>query len=333
MKTLLILLLTVSFSSQAQLNIYGPIEYQGYKEGARTVHFSEDGKRIIGDWNDVVEWDIESQTLLSTTKIPGYSTHKSSFDGSSFWFNANSNYNMDVEDITDMYNNFNVRDSSGIIKTNKIDGSYGASAIIKGTKEVVVVASTNTHTHYQVIRLNTKTLEGSLTYFDESRDGASVPSAIKVSEDGKFTAVSFEGENSGLRVYDTETGALLCRYKTESDANDVAFSSDGKYVFVNDGASLLQINTGYWRKTQHWDLKNTITSLDANADGSHVVIATKKKGAFLMNVVNGRIESSLGSGKIADVTFSLDGQYVALGMYKTSKSLGVASVLLYQITY
>lgn len=332
MKTLIILFLTASFSAQAQLNIYGPIEYQGYKEGARTVHFSDDGKRIIGDWNDVVEWDIQSQTILSTTKIPGYNTNKSSFDGSSFWFNANSNYNTGLEDVADMHPNFNIRDSLGAIKANKIDRSYGASAIIKGTNDVIVVASTKKHT-YQVVRLNTETLEESLIYFDEKRDGFAVPTAIKVSEDGKLIAVSFAGENSGLRAYDTETGAILHRYKTESDANDVAFSADGKFIFVNDGASLLQINSKYWRKTQHWELKNTITSLDANTDGSYAVIAMQKKGAFLINLKSGAIESSMGSGKIADVTFSLDGQYVALGMHKSFKSAGVASVLLYQITY
>ena len=333
MKTLILFLLILSFSTQAQLNIYGPIEYQGYKEGARTVHFSEDGTRLFGDWDDVVEWDIQSQTLLSTTKIPGYSTHKSSFNGSSFWFNANSNYNTVAEDIGDMHANFNVRDSSSSeIKSNKTDRSYGASAIIRGSKEVIVVASTKKHT-YQVIRLNTETLNESITYFDENKDGAAVPSALKISNDGRFIAVSFAGENSGLRVYDTETGDLMCHYKTESDANDVAFSSDGKFVFVNDANSLLQINTGYWRKTQHLELKHTITSLDANVDGSYVVIAMQKKGAFLINVTTGRIESALGSGKIADVTFSPDGQYVALGVHKSIKSPGVASVLLYQITY
>lgn len=329
MNKIIFLFLILSTSSHAQLNIIGPIEYTGFTESIRTVHFTDDCTKILGDWDTLVEWDIASQSILKRTEIPGYSTYKSSFDGASFWVNGNSNYNTEAKDVTDMHNNFNSADSSGM-KAHKTERPYGVSAIVKGTKEVVILASTKKYT-YQVVRLNTETMKESTIYFDENRDGASVPTAIKLSEDGTYLGISMAGEKSGLRIYNLESGKLLHTHKSSADANDLAFSGDGRFVFINNGAALVQLATSDWREVKIWDLKETISSLDVNSEGTYAVLAFEKKGAVLMNLQNGAMEATLSSVKIADVTFSNDDQFIGLGIHKTLKSASSPSILLYQV--
>ncbi|MFK7785221.1 MAG: WD40 repeat domain-containing protein [Crocinitomicaceae bacterium] len=329
MRSVLFAFLIFTFSSNAQLNIVGPIEYSGYEESVRTVHFSEDDKTVLGDWDDVIEWDIASQKLLDKTEIPGYTINKSSYDGNSFWVNGNSNYNTEAKDITDMHNNFNMLDSS-VMKPTKVKRPYGLSAIIKGTKDVIVAASTEKYT-YQVVRLNTETFEETTIYFDENKHGTAVPTAIKVSDDGRYLGVSFAGEHAGVRIYDLESGTQLKYRESDADANDFAFSSDGNYVFVGDGASLVQINIKYWRDVRIWDVSGTITSLDVNSDGTYAVFSFQRKGAVLLNVQSGAIEANLGNGTYWDVTFSNNDELIGLGVSKRLKNEGIASVHIYQI--
>lgn len=329
MHKILILLLAITSTSHAQLNILGPIEYSGYIESVRTVHFSEDGTKVLGDWDHLVEWDINNQTILRKTEIPGYSVYKSAFDGATFWMNGNSNYNSEVPDISNVHNNINVLDSSGM-SAHKTTRPYGFSAIIKGTKDAVILASTDKNT-YQVVRLNTETLEESTIYFDETKHGAAVPTAIKISDDGKYVGVSLAGENAGLRIYDLETGTLLLNRKSDFDANDFAFSGDGHYIFVNDGASVIQINTKYWRDITIWDLSGVVTSIDVNSNASYVVMGFDKKKAILMNVRSGSVEATLSTDKVNDVTFSDDGQFIGLGLDKRVKSEKTPSIILFKL--
>lgn len=329
MYKIIILLLVITSTSYAQLNLIGPIEYSGYTESVRTVHFSEDGTKVLGDWNHLIEWDVTSQTVLSKTEIPGYTIYKSAYDGKSFWMNGNSNYNSEAHDMSAMHNNINLLDSSGMT-AYKTDRPYGLSAIIKGTKDVVILASTAKHT-YQVVRLNTETLEESTIYFDEEKHGAAVPTAIKISDDGQYLGVSMAGENAGLRIYDMETGSLLLNRKSDFDANDFAFSGDGHYIFVNDGASVIQINTKYWRDITIWDLSGTVTSIDVNSNASYVVVAFEKKKALLMDIRTGSVEATLSTDKVNDVTFSNDDQFIGLGLDKRVKSEKSPSVVLFKV--
>jgi hypothetical protein len=298
-------------------------------DGIRTVHFSDDGKKVVGDWDDLVEWDIESGVILSQTEIPGYTINKSTYDGDSFWMNGNSNYNTDKKDISDMHDNINISDSSGMT-AHRTEGSYGFSALIKGTKDVVILAFTEKYT-YQVVRLNIETFEVTTLYYDENRDGTGVPTAIKVSEDGKYVGVSMAGESRGLRVYDIEKGTLVYHRKTQADANDFAFSGDGNFVFVNDGASSIQMKTSDWSDVRTLKLSGTITSLDVNSDGTLLVAAFQKKNVSLINAVSGALEASLTEGKAADVTFSDNDLYVGIGLYKTLNSPKSPSIILYKI--
>lgn len=307
----------------------GPINYTGYADGIRTVHFSDDGKKVVGDWDDLVEWDIESRAILSQTEIPGYTINKSTYDGNSFWMNGNSNYNTDKKDISDMHDNINISDSSGIT-AHKTEGSYGFSAMIKGTKDVIILGFTEKYT-YQVVRLNIETFEETTLYYDENRDGTGVPTAIKISEDGKYVGVSMAGESRGLRVYDVESGTLVHNRKNLADANDFAFSGDGNFVFVNDGASSIQVKTSDWSEVRTLKLSGTIASLDVNSDGSLIVVAFQKKNVSLINAKTGALEASLTESKAADVTFSDNDMYVGMGLYKTLNSPKVPSIILYKI--
>lgn len=330
MRQVLFLFLIFTFSSNAQLNIIGPIDFSGYDESIRTVHFSDDGNTLLGDWDDLVEWDIASQKLLSKTEIAGYTVHKSSYDGSSgVWMNGNSNYNTEAKDITDMHDNINVI-KPGSVTATKTERPYGLSALIPGTTDAVVLASTEKHT-YQVVRLNTETLEETTIYFDENKDGAAVPTAIKVSDDGMYLGISFAGENAGLSIYALESGTILKHRKSESNANDLAFSSDGNYVLINEGATVVQINTKYWRDVRIWDLSGTVTSLDINSDGSYAIFAFQKKGGVLLNLLNGAVELSFGKSTFWDVTFSDNDELIGLGVSKRLKKEGVPSVIVYQL--
>ena len=216
------------------------------------------------------------------------------------------------------------------MNANKTKRPYGLTAIIKGTKDVIAMASTEKYT-YQVVRLNTETQEESTIYFDEDKHGAAVPTAIKVSDNGRYVGISFAGENAGVRIYDLESGTQLKFRESDGDANDLAFSSDGNYVFVGDGASLVQINIKFWRDVRIWDVSGTITSLDVNSDGTFAAFTFQKRGAVLLNVQNGAIEANLGNGTFWDVTFSDNDELIGLGVSKRLKKPEVPSVIVYQI--
>ena len=331
MKYLFILISCISVNSFSQFTLSQPIDLLGHKDGARTVHFSADNNTVYGDWDAIVAWDIASKGITKTVEIPGYNTQKSAFNGDDLWLNANSNYNTAKKDIMDMHNNVNIYIGS-TITPHQVKKGYGVAAFIPGSTDAIIVGTTETY-QFKVVRLNTADFKESTMYFNEKTHGEGVPTAIKISPDNKYVAVSMAGGGAGGNVYSIADGKNVVSIKFSKDANDIAFSGDGKYIYSNDGDNLVQISTETWKKTNSWKVTGTIKSLDANKDGGLIGLALIKKGAILFNATSGSIHSELATSEVADITFSNDSKYLGLGMHKTLHSEQVASIRLYEISY
>jgi hypothetical protein len=316
-------------SAFGQYQFSNRIELTGTVDGARTVHFSDDGTSVFGDWNELTQWDIESKSIVKSSPIAGYNTYKSIFDGQSTWMNANINYNTEKKDFTDTHPNLNIINSEGST-ANKISQSLCTGSFIPGTKDLITIAFSKKHT-YTVVRFSTETFEKSTEYFDEIKDGAAVPTAIKVSEDGKTVAVSMAGENSGIRIYGITEGNLIAFIPTKSDVNDLAFSQNGAFIYANNGSDLIQVQTIDWTQTNSWKFEKPITTLDVNSTGKHIAVAFQNAGAILLESETGETIAELSTGKVSDITFSNDDKYIGLGIQKTLNSDKVAAVILYQI--
>lgn len=329
MKFFSLLLILISTSAFAQYQFSNPIELTGTVEGARTVHFSDDGTRILGDWDELTEWNIQSQTLINSSQIAGYNTNKSAFNGQSIWINANVNYNTEKKEITDTHANINVIDGDDN-SPNKTTKSYGLAEFIPGTNDVIIVATSKKYT-YEVVRLNTETLEETTLYFDENKDGAAVPASIKMSADGKMVAIGLAGEKSGVRICNVKDGSLVKFIPTSDDVNDLAFSQNGTFLFLNDGRKLIQLKTSDWTREKAWEFSSKISSLDVNSTGRYVAFSFQGAGAIFVDTKDGAILGQLSGQKVSDVTFSNDDKYVAVGIHKTLKSEEVPAVIVYEI--
>ena len=99
MKSISLLFVVLSTSVFGQYQFSNPINLTGTDEGARTVHFSDDGTRVFGDWDQLTEWSIQSKSIVKSSEIVGYNTHKSAFDGQSIWMSSNVNYNTEKKTI------------------------------------------------------------------------------------------------------------------------------------------------------------------------------------------------------------------------------------------
>lgn len=329
MNRLLLFTLLISSAAFGQYQFSNPINLTGTAEGARTVHFSEDGTSVYGDWDELTEWNTQSQALVKSSQIAGYSVNKSAFDGLETWINGNSNYTTEKKDITDMHPNINVINSESN-SPNKTNRPYGAAAFIPGTKDVIIVASTKKYT-YQVVRLSTETFEETTLFFDETKDGAAVPTAIKISDDGKHVAIGMAGEKSGIRICNVEDGKIVAFIQTDGDVNDLAFTQNGEFLFANSGAQLHQYKTSDWKRSKGWEFSGSITSLDANSTGSYVAFSFQRSGAVLVDTENGAVLGQLSGSKVSDITFSNDDKYVAVGIHKTLKSTEVPAIVLFEI--
>ncbi len=329
MKYFSLLLLLISTSALAQYQFSNPIELTGTVEGARTVHFSDDGTRILGDWDKLTEWNIQSQSIVKSSPIAGYNTNKSAFNGQSTWLNANVNYNTKKKDITDTHANVNL--IKGNENTpNKTEKSYGLAAFIPQTNDVIIVVMSKEHT-FGVVRLSTETFEETTLYFDEKKDGESVPASISVSADGKLVAVAMTGEKSGVRICNVKDGSLVTFIPMSNDVNDLAFTQNGAFLFLNNGEKLIQLKTSDWSREKAWQFSSPISSLDVNATGSYVAFSFQGAGAILVDTKNGAVLAQLSGQNVSDIAFSNDDKYLAVGIQKTLKSEETPAVVVYEI--
>lgn len=329
MKNSLVFLLLMASPAFGQYQFSNRIELTGTADGARTVHFSDDGLSVFGDWNELTQWNIQSRSIVKSSPIAGYNTFKSVFDGESTWMNTNINYNTEKKDFADSHSNLNIINNEGNT-ANKISQSLCTGDFIPGTKDLISIAFSKKYT-YAVVRFSTETFEKSTEYFDENKDGVAVPTAVKVSEDGKYVAISMAGENSGIRIHSIAEGNLIEFIPTDSDVNDLAFSQNGMFLYANNGPQLIQVQTSDWSQTKSWQFEKPITTLDANSTGQYIAIAFQSAGAILVESDKGETLAELSTGKVSDITFSNDDKYIGLGIQKTLNSEKVAAVILYQI--
>jgi hypothetical protein len=328
MKSISLLFVVLSTSVFGQYQFSNPINLTGTDEGARTVHFSDDGTRVFGDWDQLTEWSIQSKSIVKSSEIVGYNTHKSAFDGQSIWMSSNVNYNTEKKDITDTHSNINIIDGKENTP-NKTVNRYDIATFIPETKDVIIAAISKTNT-YSVVRLSTETLEESTLYFDKNKDGVSVPAAIKVSDDGKYVAIGMAGETSGVRIYGVKEGNLVAFIPTTGDVNDLAFTQNGEFLFIGSGTLLVQLKTSDWTREKAWEFSSPISTLDVNSTGSYIAFSFQGAGAILVDTSDGAILAQLSGGKVSDITFSNDDKYIGLGVYKTLKSKEVPAIILYK---
>lgn len=327
MKSISLLLLLASSTAFGQYQFSNPIELTGTEEGARTIHFTNDGSAIYGDWDELTQWNLRSKSIVDSKEIAGYNTHQSAFDGYGVWVNGNVNYNTEKKDITDTHNNLNIISSSANTP-NKTERPYGLATFVPETKDVIIVASTPKHT-YEVVRLATETFEESTKYFDENKDGAAVPTSIKISEDGKLVAIGLAGEKSGVRICNVKDGSLVKFIPASSDVNDLAFSGNGDFLFFNIGAQLIQLKTSDWTREKAWEFSSPISALDVNSTGKYVAFSFQNAGSIFVDVTNGAILGQLTGQKVSDIAFSDDDQYVAVGIQKTLKTKESPAIVVY----
>ena len=69
MKSISLLLLLASSTAFGQYQFSNPIELTGTEEGARTIHFTNDGSAIYGDWDELTQWNLRSNPLLTRKKL------------------------------------------------------------------------------------------------------------------------------------------------------------------------------------------------------------------------------------------------------------------------
>lgn len=329
MKSASLLFVLLSASAFGQYQFSNPIELTGTEEGARTIHFSDDATSVFGDWDALTEWSIRSKSIVKSSEIAGYNTNKSAFDGQSIWLNSNVNYNTEKKDITDTHSNINIIDGEKNTP-NKTTRAHGIATFIPKTKDVIIATITAKNT-YQVVRMSIDSLEETTLYFDEEKDGAAVPAAIKISDDGKYVAIGTAGEKSGVRIYDVKEGNLVIFIPTEGDINDLAFTENGEFLFVGSGSTLIQLKTSDWTREKAWQFSSSIYTLDANSTGSYVAFSFQDAGAIFVDTSNGAILAQLSGSKVSDIAFSNGDKYIGLGIHKTLKSAEVPAIILYQI--
>ena len=311
-----------------QNRVIDKIELKGYDESIRTVHFSSDETAVYGDWDHLVKWSLSDYRMDIVSEIPGYNTNKSGFNGKDLWVNGNSNYNTEKKDILDMHNNMNVW-KNGEMSSRKKNSGMGVCALVPNSTKAIV-AGTNAKYQYSVKIIDALTGEKSQGLFNEGKDGAAVPTAIKVSADGGLGVISFAGGGRGIRAYDLSNGKLIGNVSAEKDVNDIAYSDDNECIYYNDGSSLIGVKTSDWSATGKWDFEKTITTLDADSSGRFVVVALQDKGVILLDSKTEE-QFELYQGRVFDVTFSPNGNYIAIGIQKTLKSKESSSVLLIRL--
>lgn len=328
MNYLIALSLIASTTAFGQYDFGHPIELTGTEEGARTVHFSDDGTTIYGDWDELTSWNLRDYSLTDSKVIPGYNTHASAFDGKTTWMNANVNYNSDKNDITDTHHNVNII-SNDTVLAHKTTISYGLATFVPASTDVIIAATTKKYTT-QVVRLSLDTFKQSTRYFDETKDGVSVPSSIQISPDGSLVAIGLAGETSGVRICSVADGSLVKFIPADADVNDVAFSQNGEFLFFSDGVQIIQLNTNNWTKKKVLEFTNPISHLDVNSTGQYVAFSFQTGGALFVDFTTNEVLKQLTGQKVSDVVFSHDDTYVAVGIHKILKSKEVPAIILYK---
>jgi WD40 repeat protein len=163
---------------------------------------------------------------------------------------------------------------------------------------------------------------------------SSVSAAL--SQDGRLVATGTSGGNgfqgSPATLWDAGTGRVLQQFGQENEANEVAFSPDGRFILATGCGSVTRCRSGYEGRV--WDIAARAQAIEfsGRSDGSRGV-AFSPDGRWLL--AGGTLRNATTGQKIRDlpglssaVAYSRDGHFaVAAGNHVTLGEAGNTSPL------
>jgi WD40 repeat protein len=126
-----------------------------------------------------------------------------------------------------------------------------------------------------------------------------VISGMALSDDGKTIALGISNKAKGIELYETASGKLMRKIKTNADVTDLDLSPDGKKIIsggIDKKGHLWDSGTGALLRTFAWG-QDYISGVSFSPDGQSVAICGRGTGAQVkvFNVSNGNLEKSFGT--------------------------------------
>ncbi len=314
-----------SFSQDFQIKDKKPVSFNGTGDGLRTVWFSQDNSKVIGDDQNIYSWNIESGKLVENKEVLGFTVHHSAVnEDRSLWAQSRSMYNdPEKKDITDMYSAISFGNPNGEIKSIKTeDFNIWNIEFIEGTKKVVaIISDRKTYINAGVVYdFETQKIERTIINGATSSD---IMSSITISEDSKYISVGYSGKKPRIEIFDFETGKFLKSFHSQFDVEHVEIKSNrlaaggGNGVIIVDLASLSILKT--------ITTTASVFHLAMAPNGNSIAIGSFSSGADLIDVESGSI-NHFSDGLTNCLAFSPDGNMLAVGMYVTFHTPEITSV-------
>lgn len=137
------------------------------------------------------------------------------------------------------------------------------------------------------------------TIRNEVHNQDAVISGLALSDDGKTIALGISNKSKGIELYETSTGKLIRKIKTNADVTDLDISPDGKKIVsggIDKKGNLWDSGTGVLLRTFAWG-QDYISGVCFSPDGQTVALCGMGTGAQikLFNVSTGTLEKSFGT--------------------------------------
>jgi len=213
-------LLPLVGKAEFTITTQAPLAFKGTGESLRTVWFSPDSTQVFGDFQSIYGWDIATQNLILNRPVLGYSVLPSAVNKTAnVWIRGSSLFkDNDKKDIADMYSVVSVAD----LKLNKV--SYRPTKVFDVWKADFINGS-----HQAVLIINTKvdykTFFPSLVIYDLDKNKlidkihhgkpSDVMTAVKISPNTRYVAVSYAGVDSRVEIYDFKSHKKLKTFKSK----------------------------------------------------------------------------------------------------------------------
>jgi WD40 repeat protein len=162
--------------------------------------------------------------------------------------------------------------------------------------------------------------------------GATYPSSIDYSANGKYIVCGFSEDNQGIKVWDASTGEEVLNKQHQSDIDVVKFSPNGQLIAggsFNSNIYIWELKTKELVKSLS-GLAGNVACLDFSPNGKYIAAAG---GDYNCTFITWEVESgnpvqSVGgkSPDIFDVEFSCDGESLAVA-YRTYGNLFDAATI------
>jgi WD40 repeat protein len=318
-------------------------EYRAHRDNGRTVAFSPDGRLVATGAENIILWDVATQTKLSRLENTA-AVWNLAFSPDGKWLvSAHSDSAILLWDVAERECVANFKEHSGPVRAVAFssDGKRIASAsedrsvIIwnaeSGRKEAVITGH-NAPVVAAVFSPDGKSIvstdfEGTIIFWDIERqephwsikkpadpvkpDDPFLPAGrcLAVSPDGRWIATTF-------RVYDSSNGHQVYQFpsNTYGFAYGVAFSSDGRRLFGVNGEAILLWDTERWKPLQFLKFNDSKPiKIGLSPDGKLFVTGEESGNLRLWTFDPAREAGLLGQhgARVKSITFSPEGKEVA----------------------